>query len=79
MASEKSRSKNHQSELCYEQQQGVPEFLLTKKELAQRLRISERKIEMDDRIPAIRWGRSIRYDWAEVLEYLRSNEEGGEK
>ncbi|WP_200393118.1 hypothetical protein [Roseibacillus ishigakijimensis] len=45
--------------------------ILTKKELAQRLRVSERKIEMSKDIPSIRWGRSVRYDWNDVLAYLK--------
>ena len=76
---EKSRNQNDRAELRCKQQQATPEFLLTKKELARRLRISERKIEMDDLMPAIRWGRSVRYDWAEVLEYLKSNDERGQE
>jgi hypothetical protein len=49
----------------------LPSELLTKKELARRLKISQRKIEMDENFPAIRWGRSIRYDWQEVVAYLK--------
>ncbi len=50
----------------------LPEKLLTKRELAKRLRVSERKIELDSQIPKIQWGRSLRYDWQEVLVYLKS-------
>lgn len=46
--------------------------LLTKKELARRLRVSERKIELDQTLPRIRWGRTVRFDWNEVLEFLKS-------
>ena len=45
--------------------------LLTKKELARRLRVSERKIELDQTLPRIRWGRTVRFDWNEVLEFLK--------
>ncbi len=50
--------------------------LLTKRELARRLRVSTRKIELDPTLPCIRWGRSVRYDWHAVLEYLKGK--GGE-
>lgn len=46
--------------------------LLTKKELARRLRVSERKIELDTKLPLIRWGRTVRYDWNEVLRFLKT-------
>jgi hypothetical protein len=49
----------------------LPTELLTKKELAQKLKISQRKIEMDHKLPRIQWGRTIRYDWREVVEYLK--------
>ena len=45
--------------------------LLTKKELAKRLRVSERKIELDTDLPCIRWGRTVRFDWQEVVAFLR--------
>jgi hypothetical protein len=45
--------------------------LLTKKEVARRLRISQRKIELDPNFPSIRWGRTVRYDWQAVMEYLK--------
>lgn len=45
--------------------------ILTKKELARLLRVSTKKIEMDKDIPAIRWGRHVRYDLNEVLAYLK--------
>lgn len=52
---------------------GVPAVeLLTKKELAKRLRVSERKIEMHTDLPRIRWGRNVRFDWQEVVEFLRT-------
>lgn len=47
--------------------------LLTKKELAKRLRVSERKIELDDDLPRIRWGRIVRFDWNEVVDFLKAN------
>ena len=47
------------------------EFLLTKKELARRLRVSGRKIELDELMPKIKWGRNVRYCWEDVLAYLR--------
>ncbi len=48
--------------------------LLTKKELAHRLRVSDRKIEPDRDMPRIRWGRTIRFDWQEVLHSLRQGD-----
>lgn len=45
--------------------------LITKKELARRLRISQRKIELDLKMPTIRWNRTVRYDWQDVVEYLK--------
>ncbi|MEJ6578270.1 MAG: hypothetical protein QNL68_00570 [Akkermansiaceae bacterium] len=45
--------------------------LLTTKELAQKLKVSTRKIELDHKLPRILWGRNVRYDWAEVMEYLK--------
>lgn len=52
-------------------QDNLPSDLLTKKELAFKLKVSQRKIELDTDIPAIRWGRNVRYDWAEVVAYLK--------
>ncbi len=49
----------------------LPGELLTKKELALKLKISQRKIEMDHKLPRIQWGRTVRYDWAEVMAYLK--------
>jgi len=49
--------------------------LLTKKELAKRLRVSERKIELDTDLPRIRWGRTVRFDWGEVIGFLK--DQGG--
>jgi len=49
----------------------VSDELLTKKELAKRLRVSERKIEMDTELPCIRWGRTVRFDWQEVVIFLK--------
>ena len=46
--------------------------LLTKKELARRLRVSERKIELDPDLPRIRWGRTVRFDWNAVLRFLNA-------
>lgn len=77
MKSKSHRIKDNPDDMGRDQQQGIPEFLLTKKELAKRLRSSERKIEMDEAMPRIRWGRSVRYDWAEVVNHLKGNEEGG--
>ena len=50
----------------------IPTELLTKKELAQRVKISQRKIELDKDLPKIKWGRTVRYDWAAVLNYLHT-------
>jgi hypothetical protein len=49
----------------------IPGELITKKELAQRLRISTRKIELDPHWPSVRFGRTVRYDWGEVMAYLK--------
>ena len=46
--------------------------LITKKELARRLRVSERKIELDPDLPRIRWGRTVRFDWNAVLKFLQA-------
>ncbi len=51
--------------------EGFPLELITKKEAAQRLRISERKIELDKGFPNIRWGRSVRYSWPQIMAYLQ--------
>ena len=51
------------------------EGLLTKRELAKGLKCSTRKIELDPGLPCIRWGRSVRYDWREVLDYLKGKED----
>ena len=48
-----------------------PDELLTKKEVAKRLRISPRKIELDPNWPCFRFGRTVRYSWPDVLEYLK--------
>ena len=52
----------------------TPPELLTKKELARRLRVSERKIELDLDLPRIRWGRTVRFDWLEVVRFLKEVE-----
>lgn len=49
----------------------IPSELLTKKELAQKLKTSQRKIELDPNLPKIQWGRNVRYDWSEVMAYLK--------
>ena len=49
----------------------IPGELITKKEVAQRLRISPRKIELDQDWPSVRFGRTVRYDWGEVIAYLK--------
>ena len=54
--------------------QPAPAELLTKKELAKRLRVSERKIELDTDLPRIRWGRSVRFEWLDVLNFLKKEE-----
>jgi hypothetical protein len=53
----------------------LPGELITKKELAQRLRISTRKIELDRNFPCVRFGRTVRYDWKDVVEYLKGGTE----
>ena len=59
------------NEIAHTKDKEFPSELLTKKELAKRLRISSRKIELDSEMPCIRWGRNVRYDWQEVIAYLR--------
>ena len=49
----------------------TPDELITKKELALRLRISTRKIELDPNWPCVRFGRTVRYSWPEVVAYLK--------
>lgn len=79
MGRQKYQNKKDLAECSRNEPQDAPDHLLTKKELAKRLRISERKIEMDHKIPRIRWERTVRYDWSEVLEYLKDLEgEGGD-
>jgi hypothetical protein len=51
----------------------IPGELITKKELALRLRISTRKIELDPQFPCVRFGRTVRYSWPDVLSYLQNN------
>jgi len=49
--------------------------LVTKKEVAKRLKLCKRMIEImvnDGRIPAIKIGRSVRFNWNAVLEALES-------
>ena len=48
----------------------LPKELLTKKEIARRLRISVRKIETTD-FPRYKFGRTVRYSWPEVLSYVK--------
>jgi hypothetical protein len=53
----------------------LPLELITKKEVARRLRVSERRIELDSSFPTIRWGRrTVRYDWSEIVEYLKTQD-----
>ena len=47
-----------------------PTELITRKELAQRLRVSERKILSDREMPVVTFGRNVRYNWDAVLDYL---------
>lgn len=49
----------------------IPTELLTKKELAKLTKVSQRKIELDKDLPKIQWGRSVRYDWVAVCNYLQ--------
>lgn len=53
----------------------IPGELITKKELAKRLRISTRKIELDPDWPSVRFGRTVRYDWGDVMAYLKGKNE----
>lgn len=49
-----------------------PEELLTRQELARKLRVSHSKLRDDGDLPCVRYGRNIRYSWPEVVAYLRS-------
>lgn len=57
---------------------GTPtDELLTKNALARRLKLCERKVELmvkAGEIPAIKIGRSVRYNWQRVLEALEENQ-----
>jgi len=46
--------------------------LITQAELAKRLKITVRSIQSDKSLPCIRWGRTVRYSWSEVLEHLKN-------
>ena len=49
--------------------------LLTTRELARRLKVTERTIEnwrKDGRIPALKIGRAVRFLWSEVIDSLKS-------
>lgn len=51
--------------------------LLTKKELAKRLKVCQRTIEVlcnDSKIPRIVFGRNVRYKWRDVLSALDNSE-----
>jgi len=51
--------------------------LLTKKELAKRMKVCERTIEVlcnDSKIPRIVFGRNVRFRWRDVLSALESYE-----
>ena len=51
--------------------------LLTKKELAKRMKVCERTIEVlcnDSKIPRIVFGRNVRFRWRDVLSALESPE-----
>ncbi len=53
-----------------------PEEILTKRELAERLKVSTRTIE-NLHVPCLDLGyRSKRYDWSEVLKELRKRKNG---
>lgn len=54
---------------------GAGEYVFTKRELAERLKISERTITRDmaaGLIKPLRWGRAVRFPLSEVERYLRS-------
>jgi excisionase family DNA binding protein len=55
----------------------VPDNLLMKGELARRMQVSERKIELmmnKGEIPFIKIGTSVRFNWERVLVALENNE-----
>lgn len=54
-------------------QEAITDELITKKEVARRLKLSIRKVELmvnADEIPVIRIGRAVRFDWSAVLNAL---------
>jgi hypothetical protein len=57
---------------------GIPSELLTKSEVAKRLRISDRKIELDHHFPVIRYDGSVRYSWPEVFSYVYNKSQNKE-
>ncbi|QQL43706.1 helix-turn-helix domain-containing protein [Sulfuriroseicoccus oceanibius] len=53
------------------------ESLITTRELARRLKVTERTIEnwrRDGRIPALKIGRAVRFLWSDVIDALKSPE-----
>lgn len=70
----------HQDENKAEQE-GRPEPLLTRRELAKLCKVSTRTVDnwvANKRIPVLRGPseRCVRFSWAEVVKTLRSAEEG---
>ncbi len=66
------------------EQEGRPEPLLTRRELAKLCRVSTRTIDSwvaSRRIPVLRGPseRCVRFSWSEVVKTLRSAEEGTSK
>lgn len=67
---------NHISSDTHVQPAGLVLELLTKRELAQRLKKTTRTIDewmREGRIPFFKIGRAVLFDWPEVLASLRAN------
>ena len=79
LADEKSSVREwvHNTPACSSTHIEVDTELLTKKELAQRMKVCERTIEVlcnDSKIPRIVFGRNVRFRWRDVLSALESPE-----
>ena len=66
------------------EQEGRPEPLLTRRELAKLCKVSTRTVDnwvATKRIPVLRGpsGGSVRFSWSEVIKSLRPAEEGSSK
>jgi len=55
----------------------VKEEMIDSKELSNRLKVSQRKVVADKGLPHVKWGRSVRYLWTEVVAHLKASNGGG--